>query len=170
MSYRYPTPRSTRGSQFHDAMPASHDDDTDGSTRSHTDRVRQEMKDVGLTQVAMLRPESLYLPKLINHDETLKGVVYGHDAYGSVMMVASDQRILHMGKRPHFIAAEEIDYELVSGISYYSGIVSTVILHTRTRDYRVHTFNHTSALTFISYIEERCLDTALKPSRLWGVS
>lgn len=165
MSYRYPTPRSPHSSQFRSAMPASHD----GSLRSHTDRVRQEMKNVGLTPLAMLRPESLYLPKLINNDETLKGVVYGHDAHGSVMLAASDQRILHMSKHPHFTTTEEIDYELVSGISYYSGIISSVILHTRTRDYRVHTFNHTSALTFISYIEERCLDSALRPSRLWRV-
>lgn len=167
MSYRYPTPRSMPSSPFHDAMPASHDATDDISPRSHTDRIRQQMKDVGLTPIAMLRPESLYLPKLIGQDEMIKGVVYGHDAYGSVMLVASDQRILHMSKRPHFIAEEEVDYELVSGISYYSGIVSSVILHTRSRDYRVHTFNHTSALTFISYIEERCLDTLLSPGRLW---
>lgn len=169
MSYRYPTPRSFSRSQFHDAMPASHDNADNSSLRSHTDRIRHEMKTVGLTPVAMLRPESLYLPKIINPDEALKGVVYGHDVYGSVMMVASDQRIVHMNKRPHVIDIEEIDYEVVSGISYYSGIISSVILHTRSRDYRVHTFNHVSALTFISYIEERCLDTALSPNGLWRV-
>ena len=163
MSYRYPTPRSIHGSRIHNVPP----DSNAASLGSHTDRVRQEMKDCGISPFATLRPESLFLPRIIYQDETLKGIVYGHDAYGSVMMVATDQRLVRLSKQPLFIDEEDLDYELVSGISYYSGLISSVILHTRVGDYRVHTFNHSSALKFISYIEERCLDTVLGPSLLW---
>lgn len=163
MSYRYPTPRSPHPSQADTGRAM----DYGVGIRSHTDRVRAELRKLGVSPFAMLRPEILYLPKRINDDETIKGIVYGHDASGSVLLVATDQRILRLSRQPVYIDEEEIDFEMVSGISYYSGIISSVILHTRTRDFRVHTFNHQSALTFIGYIEERCLETTLGPSALW---
>ena len=163
MSYRYPTPHAAHEPSAIPGRTPIHD----VGVRSHTDRIRQELRQFGVSALAMLRPEILYLPKLIHDDESIQGIVYGHDAGGSVLLVTTDQRILRLGRQQLFIAEEEIDFEMVSGISYYSGIISSVILHTRTRDYRVHTFNHSSALIFIGYIEKRCLETALESSKLW---
>lgn len=162
MSYRYPTPRSVNEPQQLPSGSPIHD----VSSRSHTDRIRQELRMFGVSPFAMLRPEVLHLPRRIRDDESVRGAVYGHDSGGSVMLVVTDQRILRLSRQPLYIAEEEIDYGTVSGISYYSGIISSVILHTRTHDYRVHTFNHTGALGFIAYIEERCLETVIGPSRL----
>ena len=163
MSYRYPTPHPAHDSS---AIPGG-TSIRDVGARSHTDRIRQELRQFGASALAMLKPEILYLPKLINDDESIRGIVYGHDAGGGVLLVATDQRILRLGRQQLFISEEEMNFEVVSGISYYGGIISSVILHTRTRDYRVHTFSHSSALTFVAYIEERCLETTLGPSKLW---
>lgn len=157
--YIHPTPDlqfQKAGAPFHDV-----------NQQSHTDRVRRELRRLGVSPFIMIRPEILQLPGLIQRDETLHGVAYGHDASGSVMLLATDQRLLRFTKQPLSSFEEDIDYASVTGISYYSGMISTVIVHTDICDYRVHTFNHASSREFIRYIEDRCLDTVLGPSKLW---
>lgn len=139
---------------------------------SHFERVQREMQQLGVTKIARLfRRDALYLPKIIHENEKLTGVVYGRDQYGSVMMVATDRRVLHLSKRFLFANEDEIGYESVAGVSFStSGFVSSVTLHARFADYRVRTYNRRSAEQFVRYIEERSVergpDVGGQPERL----
>ncbi len=125
----------------------------------HKRRVENELRELGSTRRGLWRLSSRYLPHIIHPDERLGGVIYGRCDEGSVMLVATDKRVIFLDKKPLFINTDEITYDVVSGItSSRVGLVSTVVLHTRVRDYRIRTFNHDCARQFVAFIESRCLE------------
>ncbi len=135
-------------------------------TISHYDRVTQELRDLGVSKVALKRMESRYLPNIIHSDEHLGGVVYGHHEDGYAMLVATDRRIIFLDKKPLFVNEDEITYNVVSGISYgHAGFGTTVKLHTRIKDYTIRTYNKKCAESFVEYIESRCLEHESKEER-----
>ncbi len=66
----------------------------------HTNRIKQELKDAGLTSYGLLNSESRYLPQLIHEDEHIGGVVYGKHKNGLAMLVATDRRVIFLDKKP----------------------------------------------------------------------
>jgi hypothetical protein len=126
---------------------------------SHDTNVRTQLRDLGLSKMAMMSTESHYLPKLIHPDEILGGVVFGKHVDGYAMLVATDRRIIFLDKKPLFVNEDEMTYDVVGGISISrAGIGATVTLHTRLKDYTIRTFNQESAQKFLHYIELRCLE------------
>jgi hypothetical protein len=103
--------------------------------------------------------ESEYLPAIIHPDEEIGGVVYGHHPEGFAMLVATDRRIIFLDKKPMFEVEDEVTYDVVSGVSIgHAGFGSTVVLHTRIKDYPIRTYNLKCAYGFVEYIEARCLE------------
>ena len=126
--------------------------------QNHIQRVRRELEGFGLGRYAMRSPESHYLPYVIRVNEHLGGVTYGWHEGNLVMMVATDQRIIFLDKKPLFISQDDITYDVVSGVSFaHAGIGSTVTLHTRIRDYKIRSFSLRSAEGFVRYIELHCM-------------
>ncbi len=133
---------------------------------SHEKRIKQELQALGVSRFGLWRLESRYLPHIIHSDERLEGVVYGRHEDGSVMLVATDRRVIFLDKKPLFIDKDEITYDVVSGVSYSSvGFGATVTLHTRVKDYSIRTFNQKTAEQFVHYIEYRCLEHKDKEER-----
>lgn len=127
--------------------------------QAHNLRIMNQLKKLGMKKYGMLRYASRYLPNLIHKDETLHGIVQGWSTMGSALLVATDRRVIFLDKKPFFTNFDEISFEVVSGVSYSkAGLLSTVTLHTRIKDYAVRTTNQECALKFIDYIETHCLD------------
>lgn len=125
----------------------------------HQQRVVEEIKQVGVSRLGLLRLESRYLPHVIHPKEHINGVVYGHNGEGSVMLIATDRRLIFLNKKPLFVNQDEISYFVVSGVKLsQAAFGGTVILHTRVKDYIVHTFNLNAAQKFVRFIESRCLE------------
>lgn len=125
----------------------------------HRDRVKQELRALGVSKYALLHTESRYLPHVIHPDERLGGVVYGRQGEDFAMLVATDRRIIFLDKKPLFVNEDEITFNVVSGVTYnQAGIGCTVTLHTRLRDYSLRTLNKKCAANFVDYIEKYCLD------------
>jgi Bacterial PH domain len=126
---------------------------------SHEQRIKNELKAVGVSRYGIWMSESRYLPHVIHPDEHIGGVVYGYHADGLVMLVATDRRVIFLDKKPLFINEDEFSYMSISGVSHsHLGIGSTVKLHTRIRDYSIRTFNEQCADTFVTYIESQSLE------------
>jgi hypothetical protein len=102
------------------------------------------------------------LAAILHEDERIKGVVYGKHTEGFAVLTATDRRVLFIDKKPLFLRADEITYELVGGITYGKiGPWATITLHTRIGDYTIRTMNFTSAQYFITFIELRCLEQTI---------
>jgi general stress protein 26 len=131
------------------------------SSAQHIKRVRQELKNAGVTSYGMLKSESIYLPKIIHPDEHIGGVIYGRTKQGSVMLIATDHRIIYLDTKPFFTTIDELTYDVVSGVRHNtSGLFSSVTLHTRITDYDLRFVNERCAQIFIKYVEHRRLEQA----------
>jgi len=129
-------------------------------------QIEQELQAVGATKFGLWKFASRYLPHVIHPQEHISGCVYGrNDQDGSVMLVATDRRVIYLDKKPLFINEEDVSYGVVSGIKYSSaGFGSTVTLHTRIKDFTIHTLNRKAARRFVAYIEERRLEQSEEDS------
>lgn len=121
-------------------------------------RIFQELRRQGVGRYGLLKQGSRYLPKIIHPFEHIQAVVYGRNVEGSVMIVATDSRIIYLVKKPLFVNFDEITYDVVAGVTYgHVGLSSTVALHTRMGDYTMRTMNVKCADKFVNFIEWRCL-------------
>ncbi|MEK7599620.1 MAG: PH domain-containing protein [Patescibacteria group bacterium] len=133
-------------------------------TKDQEDRIKRELQAAGAVKFDMLLPETRELPKLIQPDEHILGIVYGRYKKGKVgtvqtvgrgALIATDQRILFLDKKPLFIRCDEIAYEIVSGISYARvAIAGTVAMRTREGEVHIRTFNQKCAEQFVAALED----------------
>src|SRR3990167_8935521 len=89
----------------------------------HEQRVKQELKAVGVTRFGFMKFAIKYLPKIIHKKEHIKGVVYGRygEKTGSLtlvegMLIATDHRIIFLDHKPGYTSEDELTYEMIAGI------------------------------------------------------
>lgn len=126
---------------------------------SHKLRIYSELKGLGVSKWGFLKRETHYLPYVIHETEPVKAVVYGHNERGSVMLIATDRRVIFLDKKPFFVNQEEMTYDIIGGVTHGKvGPRAVVTLHTKMGDFQVRTVNTVCADNFREYIEMRCLE------------
>lgn len=121
---------------------------------SKFERVRREMLDAGVTLYGLHKSESRVLPKVLHPDEHVEAVVYGQHHSSSVMLVATNERIIFLDKKPMALFLDEVTYEVVSGIEFeIHTLFATLILHTPVKNYDIHMANLHCAENFARHIE-----------------
>lgn len=131
----------------------------DSDPIGHGERIREELQAAGLSKQALSSMECRYLPHIIHGDEHIGGAIYGWQAGNLAILVATNRRIIFLDKKPLFINKEEVSYFVVSGVTANHSLVgSELILHTRIKDYILHTFNKKSVQHFVDFIESHSLE------------
>ncbi len=131
------------------------------SKQRHIKRIQRELKDLGVSWWGLHKSETHYLYQLIHPEESIGGVVYGHYNAASIMLVATNRRIILLDTKPLFSKVEDITYDVVAGVTFeWVGIAGTVILHTRLGDIAVRTMNTKAARAFHDFVEQRCIEHA----------
>jgi len=126
---------------------------------AHYKRVLSELKQVGVSRLGLRSHEAKYLPISIHADEHIMGAVFGHAPEGFVMLVATDKRVIYLDRKPLFSNQDEITYDVVSGVKYSKAAFDgTLTLHTGIKDYKLRNIHQESAMQFVRYIEQRCLE------------
>lgn len=124
--------------------------------RDHERRIFEELKNLGMTHQGLATMETHYLPSIVGETEHICGVLYGHHQDGFAMLVATDQKVIFLDKKPLFVNEDEISYYVVSGVRLNrAGFGTVVTLHTRIKDFKIRTFNKRCADGFMRYIESR---------------
>lgn len=145
-----------RTSLIHSSVPI-----TQKPVVSETDRIKKQLKSLGVSRSALSTSEARHLPKVIHPGEDIYGVVYGLSKDGFVMILVTDKRILFIDKKPFFVNEDEITFDVVSGIRHgHAGIGSTVTLHTRIKDYQIKTLNEHCAHGFVEAVEAQCIENS----------
>jgi len=122
----------------------------------HIARIKRELKVAGMTKYGLMKLATDHLPELIHKDEHIEGVVYGRleNSLDSVMLVATDKRVLFLDYKPFYKNSDEITYEVVAGVKMTTiGPFAGVVLHTRVQEYALRFVNIRCATTFVRYIE-----------------
>jgi len=128
--------------------------------KDHKTRVKQELREAGISRYAAIRAEGRYLPKIIHPNERIMAAVYGRIKGESAMLVATDKRLIYLDKRPIFNVSEDISYDVVAGIRQNNEgeLTSSITVFTRVGDYRVNHATQKSASIFKTYIENKVLE------------
>lgn len=127
--------------------------------KSHIKRIMIELKIAGVTRYGLSKMESQALPAIIHGDEHIGGVVYGKSKVGSVMLIATDKRLIYLDRKPFFNTMDELTYDVVSGVRVdHAGVFSSVVLHTKVADYTLRFVNRKCVKIFANYIESRRLE------------
>lgn len=123
---------------------------------AHQQRIKKELADAGMTSYGQLKMSSRHLPKIIEEDEHIEGVVYGWRGGGLAMLVATNERIIYIERRPFFAAVDDLSYDIVAGVRVIdTGVFPSVNLHTRMGDYALTYVNPRCAHQFTRYIDSR---------------
>jgi Bacterial PH domain len=122
----------------------------------HIKRIRSELIKAGATIYGLLKAESRYLPHIIHPDEHIQAIVYGQHISSSAMLIATDQRIIYLDKKPIALFMDEVTYDVVSGIELdVHTLFASVTLHTAVLNYQIKFANIRCADRFTSFIEEQ---------------
>ncbi|MBC7581537.1 PH domain-containing protein [Aeromicrobium sp.] len=118
------------------------------------------LRAAGAVKYNELLPETKVIENYLLPDERLLGVVYGrykqqrNAAISRGVLVATDQRVLLINKKPLFLKHDEFGYRAISGVDFsWVAIMGTVTLQTRLGDIHIRTFNKRCAETFVRAIE-----------------
>lgn len=134
------------------------------SSESHKDRIRKELVAAGVSTYGLQKSESRYLPQVIHEDEHIGGVVYGRYENGGAMLIATDKRVIFLDKKPLFTTNEEVPYNVVSGFKIgRTGLVNSISLHTRVKDFHLRYVNLLCATNFKEYLESHSLEGGNTP-------
>jgi hypothetical protein len=149
---------------------------TDQSQEAYRERIVREfaqwqhahlktaLQQLGADRYDLSLPETRLLPLVLKPAEQIQGIVYGRYRYskpdGTVAsrgaLVATNQRVLLLDRKPFFVHCDEIAYRVVSGTTYGRiSLAETVTLHTRIGDISLQTFNRHCARGFSEAIEAK---------------
>lgn len=125
-------------------------------------RIKSEMRKVGVTSYGLRKTTTKMLLDFIDEDEHVGGVIYGRVGdklleSESVMLVATDKRLIYLNHEPFSRYTDEIAYDVVAGVKKSTvGFFSTVTLLTRMIDttYVVKYVNTNCARQFVKYIDK----------------
>lgn len=114
----------------------------------------------------MLKLANRYLPKIIGEDEHIHAVAYGRYSeeanngtawnWEEGTMVATDARVIFVDRKPGFLRADNIPYEMVAGVQTLKAWpFSSVTLMSRVGTFSLRYVKIGQADTFMNYVEER---------------
>lgn len=120
----------------------------------------QTLRSLGADRYDLSTPETHYLPQLIRPHETLLGIIYGRYEHnngppvGRGLLVATDERLLFIDRKPFYSHYDELVYSVVSGVAFtHVGFWVTVTVSTRMGDISFRTFNRKAAQCFVAAVE-----------------
>ncbi len=127
--------------------------------RTEVARIRNELHAAGAGWYGLLTPEVKTVIKNLRESEHIGGVIYGRYSTGMGWLVATTQRILFIDTKPFFSKFDEVTYDVVSGVKDSNmGLFSSVVLHTKVKDYSLHFVSPRCAAIFVKFIEGKRLE------------
>ncbi|MCL4358082.1 PH domain-containing protein [Patescibacteria group bacterium] len=134
--------------------------------RDHTRKIKASISSLGADEYDLMLPETHVLPLVIQPDETIEGIIYGHylqetakeSVRGRGVLVATDKRVMLIDHKPLYLKNAEYPYEVVSTISFNRGAFAhTITLGTRVGNISIRSRNRHLATSFISALEKHII-------------
>ena len=121
--------------------------------------------ELGMSALELARSEANYLPSILHTNESIGGVIAGQSDKGHMMIIATDKRVIVLDCKPYFTDSEDIDYEVVTGVTVSNmGPFYTVTLQSRLGDFKIYTLYEKAAKSFKEYLNESRIER-LKESK-----
>ncbi len=122
-------------------------------------RIKQELIAAGMTSYGLSKAEARHLPAVLHQTEHVGGVIYGRYKKSSLMIVATNKRLLIMDHKFLYSRNDELAYDVLSGVSYNDqGRFVGIVVHTRLGDYPLRFVNHACAEKFVRFVEKKRIE------------
>lgn len=122
-------------------------------------RIHDQLRKAGVSKYSIRKNEVRYLVTIIHEDETIGAAINGRSEVGSVMLVATDRRVIYLDCKSFYTTVDELTYDVVSGVNFHiQGTFANVTLHTRIGEYHMRIVNPKSAEHFVNFIEAKRLE------------
>jgi len=121
--------------------------------------IEAQMKLIGVNFRHWGRAEKKELCHILTENEKIVGAVNGRYEGGFASLVATDQRLLLIDKKPWFLTVEDIRYDMIAEIDYSSRVFEgsvTVMTFNKTLHFRTMNKGHLRPLT--NYVQKRVMD------------
>lgn len=124
------------------------------------EQLKRQLRALGADWVDLRFPETHAMPYVLHPGEEIRGIVYGRykrddgRLIGRGALLATNERVLLLDKKPTYIRLDEVVYDAVSGITYGRvWFTATIMLHTKSGDIKIRTLNQKSAQPFVAAVE-----------------
>lgn len=122
--------------------------------------VRRQLKAIGADYRFLGRYEIRELPKILFDDEYLVHVVFGRYAGGFALLVATNQRVLLIDKKPLYLTLEDIRYDMISDMVFNHRLLDTsVTLGTVHKSITFVAYNQDRLRDMTTYVQKRVMDS-----------
>ena len=118
--------------------------------------VNRQLKQIGADFRYWGRGEASELSQILLPQEMMQVAVMGRYAGGFAMLVASDQRLLLIDKKPLYLTLEDIRYDMVAEVDYRHQLIdATVNICTLNKELRFTSTKKPTLRMLTSFIQQR---------------
>ncbi len=104
-------------------------------------------------------PEIRELPQIIIEGETIKHATSGRYQGGIALLIATDQRILVIDKKPLFLAVEDMRYDMIAEINYSHRLLESMFhVNSFNKDLWFSSWRKQQLRALTLYIQQRLSD------------
>jgi hypothetical protein len=132
----------------------------------HTRLIEQELSQLGADKNDLWLPETHCLPFIIRPDEQIVGAMWGdyklaNGTSGMGSLIATNQRVLLLNKKPHVVRCSEVMYSRVNAITHETTAKkNTILLRIKNGYIAFRTINTVCASTFSNAVK-----ASIQPAR-----
>lgn len=123
------------------------------------ERVKQQLKAIGVDFQFFGRAEVRELPKILFDDEYVKHAVFGKYSGGYAVLFATNQRVLLIDKKPFYLTLEDVRYDMISDMMFNNRLLTTsLLLGTVHKSITFIAYNQHRLRDLTSYVQKKVMD------------
>lgn len=124
----------------------------------HVDEVTQQLRRLGAHNMMWCRAELRELPKILFRGEQIEHIVTGRYEGGYALLVATNNRVLLIDKKPFYLTLEDVRYDMISDVLFYHRLVdATIRLGNMNKTIVFTAFNKNKLRELTAYIQEEVM-------------
>lgn len=124
----------------------------------HIDEVEHQLRRLGAHKMLWCRAELRELPRILFRGEQIEHLVTGRYEGGFALLVATNNRVLLIDKKPFYLTLEDVRYEMISDVLFsYRLMDATVRLGNMSKTIVFTAYNHNKIRELTAYIQEQVM-------------
>jgi hypothetical protein len=123
-----------------------------------TQEVNEQLKRIGVNFQFIGRPELRELAHILFDNEQLQHIVRGRYDGGFAILVATNQRVLLVDKKPFYLTIDDMRYEMIADVEFNHRMLdATIRLGTMNKTLRFTAYNHVKLRQMTTFIQQQVM-------------
>lgn len=124
----------------------------------HPDVIAKQLRAIGADQSAWGKAERDELPRIMMKNEVIEHVQRGYYSGGFASLIATNQRLLLVDKKPFFLSVIDLRYDMIAEVDYGHQLFgATIHVQSFNKDFKFQCLNKTALRDLTSFIQQRVM-------------